>query len=397
VSNPRGRGRLFRFLHPRFIVYTTCWEDPAVDRLALEFSPGDRALVITSAGCNALDYLLAGAGQVHAVDINPCQNALLELKVAALLTLDHEAGFELFGLGRSTRAREMYRDALRPSLSCEAQRYWDRNLSLFDGGGWRSSLFYRGTAGLAHRLLISYATSTLGLRPTFDALLAAASAEEQREIFERHRVRARLDTPLFRWLVSRPQSLAMMGIPWTQRAQIVQHKGGVPGYALDMIESALATTSLRTNYFWRAVLQGSYSAECCPEYLTPGGWARLREGLLDRLTIHTASVTQFLKTATHGISKFVLLDHMDWMSSAEPDALAEEWSAILAAATPGARIIFRSAGMNVTYVDPLTVSWRGRDARLGSLLRYDDERAAALHRLDRTRVYGSFYIAELPS
>jgi S-adenosylmethionine-diacylglycerol 3-amino-3-carboxypropyl transferase len=396
VRAPRGRGRLFRFLHPRFIVYTTCWEDPAVDRMALDFSPGDRVLVITSAGCNALDYLLAGAGQVHAVDINPCQNALLELKVAALRTLDHAAGFELFGLGRSPRAREMYRHALRPLLSDEAQRYWDRNLSLFDGGGWRSSLFYRGTAGFAHRLLLGYATRALGLRPTFDELLAAGSVEEQREIFDRHRVRARLDTPLFRWLVSRPQSLAVMGIPSPQRAQIVRHEGGVPGYALDMIECALAATSLRSNYFWRAVLQGSYSAECCPEYLTPGGWSRLREGLLDRLTIHTDSVTRFLKSTTPGISKFVLLDHMDWMSSAEPDALSEEWSAILAAATSGARVIFRSAGRDVTYIDPLVVSWRGRDTRLGSLLRYDGERAAALHRLDRTRVYGSFYIAELP-
>lgn len=398
MSVPRGRDGLFRFLHPRFIVYTTCWEDPAVDRRALEFSSGDRVLVITSAGCNALDYLLAGAGQVHAVDINSCQNALLELKVAAIRTLDHAAGFELFGLGRSPRAREMYSDALRPSLSDGARRYWDRHLGLFDGRGWRSSLFYRGTAGLVHRLLLEYATRGRGLTPALDELLAAGSVDEQREIFDRHRMRERLDAPLFRWSLSRPQALALMGIPGPQREQIVrQYPGGVPAYALDMIESALAATPLRTNYFWRAVLQGSYSAECCPEYLTPGGWARLRDGLLDRLTVDTNSVTGFLNTAASGISKFVLLDHMDWMSGAEPAALSEEWSAILAAAKPGARVIFRSAALAVTYMDPLTVRWQGRDTRLGSLLRYDGDRAAALHRLDRTRVYGSFYIVELPS
>ena len=43
----------------RSLVYNTCWEDPAVDRTALDLTSGDRILVITSAGCNALDYALA--------------------------------------------------------------------------------------------------------------------------------------------------------------------------------------------------------------------------------------------------------------------------------------------------------------------------------------------------
>ena len=44
--------------------------------------------MITSAGCNALDYLLDEPRQVHAVDVNPKQNALLELKLSAIRNLD---------------------------------------------------------------------------------------------------------------------------------------------------------------------------------------------------------------------------------------------------------------------------------------------------------------------
>src|SRR3954449_9651048 len=115
---------LFKAVHKRNLIYNTCWEDPRLDRVALKLGPSDRLVVITSAGCNALDYLLAGAGEVNAVDVNPIQNSLLELKKAAIHELDHASFFELFGLGRSRHARQMYNDALRQHLSPFARTYW---------------------------------------------------------------------------------------------------------------------------------------------------------------------------------------------------------------------------------------------------------------------------------
>src|SRR5215471_16092706 len=100
-ARERINNRLFKAVHGRNLVYNTCWEDPALDRVALDLGPADRVLVITSAGCNALDYLLAGAGEVNAVDVNPFQHALLELKTRAARRLDWPSFFELFGRGQS--------------------------------------------------------------------------------------------------------------------------------------------------------------------------------------------------------------------------------------------------------------------------------------------------------
>ena len=97
----------FAYVHQHNLVYNTCWEDPRLDRQAMRLGPQDDVLVITSAGCNALDYVLAGARRVYAVDLNFRQNALLELKLAALRRLDYESVFEIFGRGRSSRMREM--------------------------------------------------------------------------------------------------------------------------------------------------------------------------------------------------------------------------------------------------------------------------------------------------
>src|SRR3954453_17851552 len=117
---------LFKAVHQRNLIYNTCWEDPRLDRVALNLGPSDRVVVITSAGCNSLDYLLAGAGEVNAVDVNPIQNSLLELKRAAILSLDYDSFFEMFGDGRTPWAKQMYGDALRQHLSPQARSYWDR-------------------------------------------------------------------------------------------------------------------------------------------------------------------------------------------------------------------------------------------------------------------------------
>ncbi|MBM4095115.1 MAG: DUF3419 family protein, partial [Planctomycetes bacterium] len=52
--------RWFQFVHQNNLVYNCCWEDPRLDRIALDLGPDDTVMVITSAGCNALDYALVG-------------------------------------------------------------------------------------------------------------------------------------------------------------------------------------------------------------------------------------------------------------------------------------------------------------------------------------------------
>ena len=116
-------GRVFKFVHGNNLVYNTCWEDPRLDHVALKMTPQDNVLVITSAGCNALDYAIAGPNHVYAVDMNPRQNALLDLKIAGIRHLDYEDFFRLFGYGHHPDARKLYRDKLRTGLPA-----WSRKL-----------------------------------------------------------------------------------------------------------------------------------------------------------------------------------------------------------------------------------------------------------------------------
>jgi S-adenosylmethionine-diacylglycerol 3-amino-3-carboxypropyl transferase len=331
------------------------------------------------------------------VDMNPRQNALLELKVAAIKGLNYDDFWELFGTGYSPHAREMYHDTLQAQLSPRAARYWDKHIDFFLGRGWRKSFYYRGTAGFFAKVVTSKARLFQRLREPIEEMLEAQTIEEQREIYET-RIRDRLWTRTTRWFVSQRTTLSLIGVPWPQRNEIVmQYPGGIAQFIRDSLETVVTKLPFRDNYFWRVYLQGFYTPACCPEYLKAENFDRLRNGLLDRLKIHTSSVTQFLEQTQAGITKFVLLDHMDWMSWYYPQALVDEWNAILDKARAGARVIFRSAGLQVRYLDHLQVQFRGLAAELGQLLRYDRPLAADLHERDRVHTYGSFYIADLPA
>ncbi|MFG2880577.1 DUF3419 family protein [Streptomyces sp. NPDC048337] len=413
---PSPVGRLFSALHGRNLVYNACWEDPGLDRAALGLGSDDHVLVITSGGCNALDYLLAGAGRVTAVDVNPRQGALLELKRAGVRRLSHGEFFELFGQGRSARAREMYGDALRAELTAPARRYWDSHIGMFAGSSASraDTFYYHGTSGLLARALMLVLRRVQGLGPAFEELFAAPTPERQREVYE-----SRLRAPLWTVarLAARPTALCLAGVPPQQRREISEEYPGGPARLVhDGFDAVFGRLPLADNYFWRAYVMGSYTPDCCPEYLKAENFARLREAL-PRLEVRTGTVTAYLHGegrarrggaratgpaggsaagGVTGLSKFVLLDHMDWMGWADQPALAREWQAILGAARPGARVIYRSAGLRTRYLDPVRVVHEGRTRRLVELLHRHPDQARELHQRDRVHTYGSFHIADLP-
>lgn len=389
--------RWFQFVHGRNIVYNQCWEDPRLDRVALELQPSDRVVVITSAGCNALDYILAGAGHVHAVDMNPRQNALLELKLAASRFLDYEDYWQLLGRGSHSDWSSLYTQKLRPNLPADVRVFWDRKGGLFSPHGRRKSFYFRGTSGTFAWLVNSYVNRMARKRDSINALLAATSVDQQRDIFQQYKLAEALWKPFIRWAMRRDVTLSLLGVPRAQRKQIDDgYPGGILQFVMDRVETVFTRLPLKDNYFWRVYLTGEYTPECCPEYLKPENYERLRQGLADHVTTHTNSVVGFLQQHEQPITRFILLDHMDWMTR-DPSMrmLTQEWQAIVDRAAPTARVLWRSAGLSGEFINPLRVEVDGKPRILGDMLNYHREQAAELHAKDRVHTYGSFCIADL--
>ncbi len=395
-----GRMRLgeawFNLVHSKNLIYNACWEDPRLDRVALDLGPDDSILMITSAGCNALDYALLEPRHIYAVDVNFRQNALLELKLAGIKALDYDDFFSMFGYGSLKNYRAVYEQKLRALLSPIAQTYWDRRITYFSGEGWQSTFYYHGTAGAFARMTKMYTQHIAGAQESLEALCNAQSLEEQCNIYHGTALRKLFFKRYVRWILNQDTTLSLLGVPRPQREQVERdYPGGIGQFMEDCADAVFTRIPFWDNYFWQVYIRGTYTPSCCPEYLKVDNFERLKAGLTDRISIHTYTLTDFLKTHNPTISRAILLDHMDWLSSVNYAALQQEWQALLDHATPGARFLWRSGGLDVTYVDPIEVVYGGQRCQVGELLTYDPNLAATLHAQDRVHTYGSFYIANL--
>lgn len=200
-------------------IYSFTWEDARVDSRLLKITSDDVILALTSAGDNILSYALERPKRIHAVDLNPAQNHLLELKVAAFRGLDYQNFWKLFGDGKHDDFHKLLVEDLSPHLSSHAFDFWlHAGPSTFDSRG--KGLYFTG--GSRHALkLISWLGSLLGIRKDMDKLGEAQTLAEQREIWTK-RVRKVLLSQLLAYFVVGSERFLWkaLGVPGEQRAMI---------------------------------------------------------------------------------------------------------------------------------------------------------------------------------
>lgn len=200
-------------------IYSFTWEDARVDSRLLKITSDDVILALTSAGDNILSYALERPKRIHAVDLNPAQNHLLELKVAAFRGLDYQNFWKLFGEGKHDDFHKLLVEDLSPHLSSHAFDFWlHAGPSTFHSRG--KGLYFTG--GSRHALkLISWLGSLLGIRKDMDKLGEAQTLAEQREIWTK-RVRKVLLSQLLAYFVVGSERFLWkaLGVPGEQRAMI---------------------------------------------------------------------------------------------------------------------------------------------------------------------------------
>lgn len=257
-------------------IYAFTWEDPRVDHRLLNIGRDDVILAVSSAGDNILDYLQKRPRRVHAVDLNPCQNHLLELKVASFMALGHRDIWKIFGEGKHHEFRRLLISRLSPHLSSQAFQFWlehDRVFTSTSGKG----LYETGGSRYAV-IMVRYLFKIFGLEGEVRRLCEAPSVSEQRKIWPRIR-RVLLSKPL-NWAVVGTEWFAWKaaGVPRNQRNMIVddflkrngltedmKNASEVSGqsiweYVVNTLDPVAMNTLISSdNYFYFLCLQGRYS------------------------------------------------------------------------------------------------------------------------------------------
>jgi len=392
ISTKRGLlQKLFAFWFDAF-VYNQIWEDPRADLEALRLDENSRVLTISSGGCNALNYLLAGPQSVTAVDLNRHHVYLLNLKLAALQNLPtYENFFDFFGFGGTAEAEDLYKRWIAPRLDPDTRTFWESNsvigglihgnrISFFRNGG----LYDHSRNGFFLKFFHRYAR-VLGCKPA--RILDAETAGEQAAIFK-DQIDPFFDNFVFRLVGRLPVTMFGLGIPPQQYEELKKELTG-GGTIIDVYRERVRRLAcdfpIGENYFaWQAFAR-KYDTEkriAVPEYLKQENYELLKSNA-GKLTTRIDSVTGVIKSSpARTFNRFVFLDAQDWMDA---DVFIDLWTALSEMAEPGSRIIFRTAGSASPIESALPESLKAR-------FTYEKELSHQLFKNDRSSIYGGFHV-----
>lgn len=201
-------------------------------------TPQDEILAITSAGDNLLHYAISARPlKLHAVDMNPSQNHLLELKLAAICALEYDDFWKMFGEGKHPEFRTLLDLRLSPYLSAPAYQFWRANSSAFD-----VNFYLQGYSGFALRV-VQRALSLTGVWEYARRVCDAETLEEQRRVW-REKVKPVMTSWWLSWVFGSPVFMwNALGVPMNQ-ARMFKEETSVVQYAIDTLDPVAWWVSL---------------------------------------------------------------------------------------------------------------------------------------------------------
>ncbi len=372
---------LFKRFTSKHIVYNATWEDPRIDRKILGINQDSVIFSITSAGCNALDYLLDNPKQIDCIDANPCQNALLNLKKSLFKSGSMEELQNLFQNGSYDKFSELLDKKLSEFLDDEDVAFWKKRSDMFSSKGMRSSFYFQGTSG-GMAFIISLVMSLFpNKKKIIQEVFNAESIEAQAEAYKK--IRPYFWNSISKILMTSRLARVLVGVPAQQEKLIKDQTGKSIGkFWIDQVDHVFTTIHIRDNYFWRAYVYGCYEEDCKPNYLDKDYFNFYADNI-DKINTYTTTIIDFLKSTDRIYSHFILLDHMDWMYE-NSNALEEEWNEIINHSDIGTKVLIRTGGLNDWFVPDI--------ARQHFQFNDEELQLEELHKLDRVGTYGSTHL-----
>ncbi|MEO1537894.1 MAG: DUF3419 family protein [Pseudomonadota bacterium] len=298
-------------------------EDGATEVRALR--DARRILCITGSGTRPLDLLQTNAEEVIAFDVNPVQNALLALKLAAIARFDHAEYLTFLGISDGD-CKKLYA-ALRGDLDPGVRSYWDGQRATIAQGVWHAGKWERMLHWNAKLLHLFRGRAV-------DALMSAPSVEAQAAIWAERFSDGRLR-----------RAIEVVGQKWIWR-WVLREPGGafLPGSKAvgTRLERDFAQAAgrflFRESEFATLIFRGrTLPGGALPLHMTPETYAHTKANL-QRLRIVEGHLTELDAAGMSEVDGFSLSDFSSYTDAA---AYAACWSGILQAAAPGARFCER--------------------------------------------------------
>jgi S-adenosylmethionine-diacylglycerol 3-amino-3-carboxypropyl transferase len=363
------------------IDYYTCWEDFQIIQNALQINSGDVIFSITSGGCNILNFLVYNPKKIVAVDYNPYQNYLLELKIEAIRNLDYSQFLQFMGIAPSNEREKIY-EMVRKKLSDNARTIWDRN----------SYAIRKGVLLVGEQNVKNFGKLLRFLKgsKTIENFFLCQDIKKQTDYFYRYiyglpwRLYQRYTSQ--DWVVKLMLCLrAVRELPYRRRraAGYFQYLQNVhyPSDHHKKIEEVFSKIPVRNNHFASLMLLGYYfNKDCFPPYLKEENYDNMQQRV-DRIEMESASVSEVLKKFPNDyFTKFNLSNIFDWV---ENTSFQQQLIELTKFGAEGGKILY--ATTRIDREIPTKIATLSQDAHLASDLMHED----------RTMLYSKYQLGTI--
>lgn len=310
------------------IYYAQCWEDADILIKALSIEPDDIILSIASGGDNTFALLLQNPAKIIAIDKNPLQLHLVELKMMAIAHFQYTEFLNFLGVSCSNKRWRLYQ-RLRPFLKEESREYWDQQKKSIEKGIIHCGKFEKYFA--IFRLFIM---PFIHSHKNISQLLQEKTLRQQRQFYQQI-----WDNQRWKWLFRVFFGKFLLGNlgrrPSYFRYVVSNNIGNI---LLQRSKRGLTQISTSKNYFLQYILKGNYDdPQNGHPYLQKTNFLKLKLNL-HRLELRQTDLLEYLKSLPSGtISKFNLSDVFEYMSMEDYETIIAQ---LLRTSTKDSRIAF---------------------------------------------------------
>jgi S-adenosylmethionine-diacylglycerol 3-amino-3-carboxypropyl transferase len=332
-------------------------EDWITEQKALRIKPKDRVVSITASGDRPLNLLATELGELVSVDTNPMQNALFDLKRAAIKKLDYAEYISFLGVGPHPDRSKAY-SLIEKDLSPISAKLWSRHRTKISRG-----VLYEGAVEkwlrVASRILRPFRGKKI------DKLFSFDDINEQQAFLNTH-------WHTYFW----KKTFHIVLHPWITRFFIkdpglyayVDQEIHIGNHLYDKLHGSLNRFLAKESVLLSLILKGDVDKNHFPPYLNQAGFAQIKSQI-DKARFETIDMASFLENSPeNSIDCFSCSDIASYISKQNFERVVK---GMLRAAKPGARFCMRQFLSN--YQIPADIaSCFVRDASLEEELEKED-------------------------
>lgn len=265
-----------------FIRYANCWEDADILLEGLNPKANSKILSIASAGDNSFSLLVSNPEIIVAVDVNPVQLYLVELKKICIQCFTREETLAFLGFLESTDRTKQF-ERIKFNLSENAKLFWEANIPLIEKG-----IIHQGKFEKYFQLFCRKILPWIHNKKNITELFRTKSEQEQRQFYQN-----KWNTWRWRLLFKVFFSKMVMGKFGRDPEFLKQVKVKVSDFIFNKAEHQLQSISAQHNFILQYNLTASFEKNY-PHYLQKENYEKIKSNI-DRIKIHLGYAEEAIK------------------------------------------------------------------------------------------------------